>query len=295
MSVKKNSECLTCSQASEDSALDLNQPELFGPLHFASENHIAKPSSANTGPTSQSSTTCERSRQMDLEQLTLSAAASPASLGVKPGSKEVQKMTETSGQRWLPLLKSYNLSGSLARTCADLLSSQWGSSAAYLTWKASAIKPFHLLFQLAPSMPRTDGIGSGLLHTPTSKANQMSPLMKERDPGSWWPTPVSSQRGGRSKASITRGGGPTLQDQVKLWPTPTASDHKGSGPTVIRKDGKNRLNDRLDYATEQREPSGGQLNPTWVEWLMGFPEGWTDLKPSEMPSSRKSLSKSEER
>ena len=27
--------------------------------------------------------------------------------------------------------------------------------------------------------------------------------------------------------------------------------------------------------------AGGQLNPTWVEWLMGFPIGWTDLEPSE--------------
>jgi hypothetical protein len=25
--------------------------------------------------------------------------------------------------------------------------------------------------------------------------------------------------------------------------------------------------------------AGGQLNPTWVEWLMGWPLGWTDLKP----------------
>jgi hypothetical protein len=24
--------------------------------------------------------------------------------------------------------------------------------------------------------------------------------------------------------------------------------------------------------------AGGQLNPTWVEWLMGFPLGWTDLE-----------------
>ena len=24
---------------------------------------------------------------------------------------------------------------------------------------------------------------------------------------------------------------------------------------------------------------GGELNPTWVEWLMGWPLGWTDLKP----------------
>ena len=23
--------------------------------------------------------------------------------------------------------------------------------------------------------------------------------------------------------------------------------------------------------------NGGQLNPRWIEWFMGFPEGWTDL------------------
>jgi hypothetical protein len=28
--------------------------------------------------------------------------------------------------------------------------------------------------------------------------------------------------------------------------------------------------------------NGGQLNQTWVEWLMGWPLGWTDLKPLEM-------------
>jgi hypothetical protein len=21
----------------------------------------------------------------------------------------------------------------------------------------------------------------------------------------------------------------------------------------------------------------GEINPVWVEWLMGFPEGWTEL------------------
>lgn len=28
--------------------------------------------------------------------------------------------------------------------------------------------------------------------------------------------------------------------------------------------------------------NGGKLNPTWVEWLMGFPLGWSDLDVSEM-------------
>jgi DNA (cytosine-5)-methyltransferase 1 len=27
-----------------------------------------------------------------------------------------------------------------------------------------------------------------------------------------------------------------------------------------------------------RAGNGGKLNPMWVEWLMGFPLGWTDLE-----------------
>ena len=35
--------------------------------------------------------------------------------------------------------------------------------------------------------------------------------------------------------------------------------------------------------------NGGQLNPTWVEWLMGWPLGWTDLKPLVMDKSHCAL------
>lgn len=52
-----------------------------------------------------------------------------------------------------------------------------------------------------------------------------------------------------------------LQTYVRLWPTPRTRDWKGSGK------------DCLDTAV------GGQLNPTWVEWLMNFPIGWTSLEP----------------
>ena len=33
----------------------------------------------------------------------------------------------------------------------------------------------------------------------------------------------------------------------------------------------------------------GVLNPVWVEWLMGWPLGWTDLKPLETAKSPSAL------
>ena len=70
---------------------------------------------------------------------------------------------------------------------------------------------------------------------------------------------------------------------VRMWPTPTATMHKGSSPAALtRKDGQDRSRDRLDHALQALEGSGA-LNPTWVEWLMGFPTGHTDLQPSETP------------
>ena len=38
----------------------------------------------------------------------------------------------------------------------------------------------------------------------------------------------------------------------------------------------------LEEARKMGAGNGGQLNPTWVEWLMGWPLGWTDLKPLAM-------------
>jgi hypothetical protein len=34
--------------------------------------------------------------------------------------------------------------------------------------------------------------------------------------------------------------------------------------------------------------NGGQLNPTWVEWLMGYPFGWTDCEDSAIRISLRS-------
>ncbi len=93
-----------------------------------------------------------------------------------------------------------------------------------------------------------------------------------------WQTPVADDAVERKAGKWNSRGEPKLSAQVKLWPTPLASMSKGSSPnSLVRKSGASRQNDRLDHAVMARD--GGQLNPNWVEWLMGWPIAWTDLKP----------------
>lgn len=74
------------------------------------------------------------------------------------------------------------------------------------------------------------------------------------------------------------GSGSSQKTTGKRWPTPVASMSKGSSPAALtRRSGADRSNDRLDHAVMALH--GGHLNPEWVEWLMGWPIGWTDLRP----------------
>lgn len=84
-----------------------------------------------------------------------------------------------------------------------------------------------------------------------------------------------------------------------LWPTPTANDAKNATlpPAAENRDNLAGYLMRTMYATPQardyrtgqterwddpgrsrnlNDQVGGSLNPDWVEWLMGFPRGWTD-------------------
>jgi hypothetical protein len=87
----------------------------------------------------------------------------------------------------------------------------------------------------------------------------------------------------------------SLDRWVKFWPasanewrTPNASDAKkwSSQSLAERKEKGQQI--RLTTQVSPQGGAGGQLNPDWVEWLMGFPIGWTALKNWVTPSSRKS-------
>ena len=113
-----------------------------------------------------------------------------------------------------------------------------------------------------------------------------------------WPTPTASQA--RSEGMILQMrklvedglttvqeaesmiGGSLTPQRMKMWPTPMASDNRDRGhmesPSI-----KRRLEIGKQVSLGQSvSPISGQLNPTWVEWLMGWPLEWTDLKPLEM-------------
>jgi len=104
-----------------------------------------------------------------------------------------------------------------------------------------------------------------------------------------------------------------LTANVQMYPTPSAScqmdvvappetvEKNSSGWSVTRvgtgtKFGA-KLNDVVNKVSQPIEP-GGKLNPTFVEFLMGFPESWTNIEPTESkvsatPSSHKSQESSD--
>jgi len=79
--------------------------------------------------------------------------------------------------------------------------------------------------------------------------------------------------------TITEIGSGLSANQNRKWPTPSTRDYKGGYIGGRIRNGKVSW-DTLDVAvqhTDNQQKTNGTLNPTWVEWLMGFPIGHTDL------------------
>lgn len=177
-------------------------------------------------------------------------------------------------------------------------------------WKEKATKSSRrLFFQLVLSVPRINAIESGSLltikpshHVPTPTAQDYI----ERNP---------TRQDKAAKFNPQTNKAMSLDRWVNLYPTPQARDFMPahSQEYIAEKraqgHGMKNLNDYVRFPDMYATPHsnchtgagkhgtgglnlqtqiGGKLNPRWVEWLMGYPEGWTVLSPSEMQSSRKS-------
>ena len=203
------------------------------------------------------------------EQLTLFPADSPASPSPWLESRRERGMIVTSGRRCCELSENC---ARVALSVKTYLESSALPPGRWLgIWSVQAITSSCSLLKLRLSELGTDGPGY------SSSESQM------------WPTPttvgctIASEKrinliadGKTTFASNQgeRGGLSNLREHVLartkgLWTTPCAADAQGSHG------GNNHRSLRTDVA--------GQLNPMWVEWLMGFPPGWTDLNASETP------------
>ena len=197
------------------------------------------------------------------EQLTLFPAASPASRSPSPGSDEAREMTVTSGLRCCELLRSSGPAGCLVKML--LASSIWRSTRCFLTWKPSVTPGGRLLFLLRPSTPRTGGTDAPSWPTPMA-AVRMWPTPSASDCGRTAINPHLTRNG--TIRHIGKNGGQSyarLDAVAAMFPTPTASE--------ADRGGKGYRHGGLRCVIPEES---GQLNPDWVEWLMGFPPGWTE-------------------
>ena len=89
-----------------------------------------------------------------------------------------------------------------------------------------------------------------------------------------FPTPTASEKSGINPKT---GRGSGLSKHAKMFPTPTVQDGENDGGPSQYK----RHSIPLNAIVKDSPQTTGSLNPTWVEWLMGFPLEWTNLKDSE--------------
>lgn len=204
--------------------------------------------------------------RQDYEQLRLFQEDSPANHFPWPERKKARGTTATYGRKCYELSEKLRRVGLSVRTYLE--SCELPLPTLSRTWSVKALTSSCLILKLRMSALR---IAEKELHS-----------SQTGNPG-LWKTPVASDAANRKFYHNSRGE-PNLSAEVKLWPTPAARDYKGCNSlghvrTRLEKGERGHMG-QLPNAVMMADSEHcrcGSLNPAWVEWLMGFPIGWTDL------------------
>ena len=214
-------------------------------------------------------------KKQDEKQLHSSAADFPVSHSQQPEHRKVLPIFVTSGLKWQELFPNCTPLGCLGRMLPAL--SVWGSTKRFLTWNAKDTLFKHTYIQLVASargMSAQELLSSRLMFpTPLASDNTNNKkdamrldvflsengIFRKRNPnGKIWSLPLSA---------------------AVFYLTPIASDGLRSNfkPEILMQARKSA--NLATQIVQQEMPTSDKsaLNPDWVEWLMGFPYGWTDI------------------
>lgn len=200
-----------------------------------------------------------------------------------------QDLTENAaecGTTWPASLAKFDPDTSLWKTAQ--LSLLGGLEEFSETWPRWGLMRAGECWERQTLVPRTSESASGLWQTPVADdaANRANGKWNSRGEPKlsaqvMWPTATVCGNYNRKGASATSGDGLATAVTQRTYPTATATAYKGWSP----KHNRASTDDRLDYTVEREAFNPGQqtppmrLNPAWVEWLMGWPIGHTELKP----------------
>jgi hypothetical protein len=203
------------------------------------------------------------------EWLTLLPEDSPVSLSASPESAKDLQTSATDGPQQWSACASFDPATHSWRTfqASFLLDTSEPFSE---TWPKAGSIADGVFYPQPKWERRISGIGFGLWPTPAAHdaadRTQFNPI--ETSNGT---IRHLNKAGSQSRASLSQ--------IVKMLPTPTSRDWR-SGTGAQAREG---------HAPPLTDVVGGQLNPPWVEWLMGWPLGWTDLQPLAMDKFRQWL------
>jgi len=240
------------------------------------------------------------------DRATSSPAASPASRSVRPGSGSAKMTRATCGHTPFAYWSSQERRWDSSRTCLDF--SQAATSEPFSeTWPKRGSMRNGVCWEQTMSAPRIDASGCG--YWPTYQTPSVEDASRQGSAEGWreweedgrttqcrlrnqvqgYPTPRVSDGNGAGEHGT---GGPDLRTVIargtstpQTWPSPDAAamnvgaDPKNHYARIqrARDEGKHpHSGNVLGIVAQTQGQTPGSLNPTWVEWLMGWPRGWTD-------------------
>jgi hypothetical protein len=177
--------------------------------------------------------------------------------------KDLTEIVAECGRTWRGLLAKYDPDTHLWKTVQCSLLAEEQKSLQTLPKAGMTVNG--LLWELPMLERRTkESVYGFLLPTPVSSDATSGAVIGKND--KFYTTSTGMPRKVNQNG---KDGSVGLGRLVQMWPTPTAHNAKETNaPSEANRNTPTLANQ-----------VGGKLNPMWVEWLMGWPLGWTDLKP----------------